>query len=181
MQQRKSALGRPSGTDGSDFSYRMVVDSRKLHSQFNFPKIFFFPILCLVLEKVMERKLVSLRFENSFELLVSHVFSLRPNREHWVLHPNAFFPWILGYRKVAKGKSRLYALIFTQVHTFLSLSNIYIQLPFLIMYFSCSMFCVYFYCPEFLNVDRKANFIFNNWIFYGSYFSACENLYLSFV
>ncbi|KAK6926381.1 Protein jagunal [Dillenia turbinata] len=28
MQQRKSALGRPSGTDGSDFSYRMVVDSR---------------------------------------------------------------------------------------------------------------------------------------------------------
>ncbi|XP_038708050.1 uncharacterized protein LOC120003233 [Tripterygium wilfordii] len=26
MQQRK--LGRPSGTDGSDFSYRMVVDSR---------------------------------------------------------------------------------------------------------------------------------------------------------
>ncbi|XP_020540677.1 uncharacterized protein LOC105648596 isoform X2 [Jatropha curcas] len=26
MQQRKS--GRPSGTDGSDFSYRMVVDSR---------------------------------------------------------------------------------------------------------------------------------------------------------
>ncbi|KAE8022402.1 hypothetical protein FH972_008204 [Carpinus fangiana] len=28
MQQRKSASGRPSGTDGSDFSYRMVVDSR---------------------------------------------------------------------------------------------------------------------------------------------------------
>nr|XP_027187101.1 uncharacterized protein LOC101503943 isoform X2 [Cicer arietinum] len=28
MQQRKSSLGRPSGTDGSDFSYRMVVDSR---------------------------------------------------------------------------------------------------------------------------------------------------------
>ncbi|KAK9292370.1 hypothetical protein L1049_020337 [Liquidambar formosana] len=31
MQQRKSAsslYGRPSGTDGSDFSYRMVVDSR---------------------------------------------------------------------------------------------------------------------------------------------------------
>ncbi|XP_015887094.1 uncharacterized protein LOC107422188 [Ziziphus jujuba] len=28
MQQRKPALGRPSGTDGSDFSYRMVVDSR---------------------------------------------------------------------------------------------------------------------------------------------------------
>uniref|UniRef100_A0A5B7AAR4 Uncharacterized protein n=1 Tax=Davidia involucrata TaxID=16924 RepID=A0A5B7AAR4_DAVIN len=30
MQQRKSATGngRPSGTDGSDFSYRMVVDSR---------------------------------------------------------------------------------------------------------------------------------------------------------
>ncbi|KAM3682591.1 hypothetical protein ACJW31_12G084000 [Castanea mollissima] len=28
MQQRKSAFGRPSGTDGSDFSYRMVVDSR---------------------------------------------------------------------------------------------------------------------------------------------------------
>lgn len=28
MQQRKSALGRPSGTDGSDYSYRMVVDSR---------------------------------------------------------------------------------------------------------------------------------------------------------
>ncbi|KAF8380469.1 hypothetical protein HHK36_027955 [Tetracentron sinense] len=28
MQQRKSALGRPSGTDGSDFSYRMVVDPR---------------------------------------------------------------------------------------------------------------------------------------------------------
>ena len=29
MQQRKSAssFGRPSGTDGSDFSYRMVVDS----------------------------------------------------------------------------------------------------------------------------------------------------------
>ncbi|KAF3445179.1 hypothetical protein FNV43_RR14873 [Rhamnella rubrinervis] len=26
--QRKSVLGRPSGTDGSDFSYRMVVDSR---------------------------------------------------------------------------------------------------------------------------------------------------------
>ncbi|KAM3402670.1 hypothetical protein ACQJBY_006486 [Aegilops geniculata] len=26
MQQRR---GRPSGTDGSDFSYRMVVDSRK--------------------------------------------------------------------------------------------------------------------------------------------------------
>lgn len=29
MSQRKSAAGRPSGTDGSDFSYRMVVDSRK--------------------------------------------------------------------------------------------------------------------------------------------------------
>ncbi|KAI4332644.1 hypothetical protein L6164_017536 [Bauhinia variegata] len=28
MQQRKSTYGRPSGTDGSDFSYRMVVDSR---------------------------------------------------------------------------------------------------------------------------------------------------------
>ncbi|XP_042485088.1 uncharacterized protein LOC122065352, partial [Macadamia integrifolia] len=28
MQQRKAALGRPSGTDGSDFSYRMVVDPR---------------------------------------------------------------------------------------------------------------------------------------------------------
>jgi len=27
MQQRKSTLGRPSGTDGSDYSYRMVVDS----------------------------------------------------------------------------------------------------------------------------------------------------------
>ncbi|KAJ1694189.1 hypothetical protein LUZ63_010887 [Rhynchospora breviuscula] len=27
-QQRKVASGRPSGTDGSDFSYRMVVDSR---------------------------------------------------------------------------------------------------------------------------------------------------------
>ncbi|GMY07777.1 hypothetical protein FCV25MIE_03016 [Fagus crenata] len=60
MQQRKSASGRPSGTDGSDFSYRMVVDSR--------------------------------------------------------------------YQKVAKGKSRLYSLIFTQavihsigaVYTFLT-------------------------------------------------------------
>uniref|UniRef100_A0A1J3EVR5 Uncharacterized protein n=2 Tax=Noccaea caerulescens TaxID=107243 RepID=A0A1J3EVR5_NOCCA len=28
MQQRKPAAGRPTGTDGSDFSYRMVVDSR---------------------------------------------------------------------------------------------------------------------------------------------------------
>ncbi|OIW05545.1 hypothetical protein TanjilG_23331 [Lupinus angustifolius] len=29
MQQRKTTtLGRPSGTDGSDYSYRMVVDSR---------------------------------------------------------------------------------------------------------------------------------------------------------
>ncbi|XP_072960302.1 uncharacterized protein [Typha angustifolia] len=28
MQQRKIASGRPSGTDGSDYSYRMVVDSR---------------------------------------------------------------------------------------------------------------------------------------------------------
>ncbi|KAL8152918.1 hypothetical protein V2J09_010678 [Rumex salicifolius] len=28
MQQRRSATGRPTGTDGSDFSYRMVVDSR---------------------------------------------------------------------------------------------------------------------------------------------------------
>ncbi|KAL8149277.1 uncharacterized protein LOC141708672 [Apium graveolens] len=28
MQQRRSSNGRPSGTDGSDFSYRMVVDSR---------------------------------------------------------------------------------------------------------------------------------------------------------
>ncbi|KAI5670247.1 hypothetical protein M9H77_10611 [Catharanthus roseus] len=28
MHQRKSGNGRPSGTDGSDFSYRMVVDSR---------------------------------------------------------------------------------------------------------------------------------------------------------
>ncbi|XP_050372601.1 uncharacterized protein LOC126790425 [Argentina anserina] len=29
MQQRRSALsGRPTGTDGSDFNYRMVVDSR---------------------------------------------------------------------------------------------------------------------------------------------------------
>ncbi|KAI4339540.1 hypothetical protein MLD38_024472 [Melastoma candidum] len=28
MQQRRSSTGRPSGTDGSDFSYRMVVDSR---------------------------------------------------------------------------------------------------------------------------------------------------------
>ncbi|XP_039014862.1 uncharacterized protein LOC120145017 [Hibiscus syriacus] len=28
MQQRVSASGRPSGTDGSDFSYRMVVESR---------------------------------------------------------------------------------------------------------------------------------------------------------
>ena len=88
MQQRKSAFGRPSGTDGADFSYRMVVDSRKLHSQIQFPQIpfffffFSFPILCLAAEKVMERKSVSLRFKNSFELLLSHVFSLRPNREH---------------------------------------------------------------------------------------------------
>ena len=29
MNQRNSAAGRPSGTDGSDFAYRMVVDSRK--------------------------------------------------------------------------------------------------------------------------------------------------------
>ncbi|KAH0979184.1 hypothetical protein GBA52_006361 [Prunus armeniaca] len=28
MQQRRSASGRPTGTDGSDFNYRMVVDSR---------------------------------------------------------------------------------------------------------------------------------------------------------
>ncbi|XP_041027194.1 uncharacterized protein LOC121267394 [Juglans microcarpa x Juglans regia] len=28
MQQRKLASGRPSGTDDTDFSYRMVVDSR---------------------------------------------------------------------------------------------------------------------------------------------------------
>ncbi|XP_007022665.2 PREDICTED: uncharacterized protein LOC18594906 isoform X1 [Theobroma cacao] len=28
MQRRMSTSGRPSGTDGSDFSYRMVVDSR---------------------------------------------------------------------------------------------------------------------------------------------------------
>ncbi|MCD7460802.1 hypothetical protein HAX54_044438 [Datura stramonium] len=28
MNQRTSVRGRPSGTDGSDFSYRMVVDSR---------------------------------------------------------------------------------------------------------------------------------------------------------
>ncbi|XP_074291331.1 uncharacterized protein LOC141618116 [Silene latifolia] len=28
MQQRRSAGGRPTGTDGSDYSYRMVVDSR---------------------------------------------------------------------------------------------------------------------------------------------------------
>ncbi|KAJ7949588.1 protein jagunal-like 1-like [Quillaja saponaria] len=28
MQQRKSTSARPSGTDGSDYSYRMVVDSR---------------------------------------------------------------------------------------------------------------------------------------------------------
>lgn len=28
QQQRKAVAGRPSGTDGSDFSYRMVVDSR---------------------------------------------------------------------------------------------------------------------------------------------------------
>jgi len=33
MQQRKPTAGRPSGTDGSDFSYRMVVDSRE------FPKL----------------------------------------------------------------------------------------------------------------------------------------------
>ncbi|KAI6684087.1 hypothetical protein NL676_030000 [Syzygium grande] len=28
MQQRRSLMGRPTGTDGSDFSYRMTVDSR---------------------------------------------------------------------------------------------------------------------------------------------------------
>ncbi|KAJ3682192.1 hypothetical protein LUZ60_014765 [Juncus effusus] len=28
VQQRKGSSGRPSGTDGSDFSFRMVVDSR---------------------------------------------------------------------------------------------------------------------------------------------------------
>ena len=28
MHQRGPGNGRPSGTDGSDFSYRMVVDSR---------------------------------------------------------------------------------------------------------------------------------------------------------
>ncbi|KAK8958063.1 hypothetical protein KSP39_PZI000729 [Platanthera zijinensis] len=28
MQQRRATVGRPSGTDGFDFSYRMVVDSR---------------------------------------------------------------------------------------------------------------------------------------------------------
>ncbi|KAK9103219.1 hypothetical protein Sjap_020473 [Stephania japonica] len=28
MHQRQSAFGRPSGTDGSDFSYRMVVENR---------------------------------------------------------------------------------------------------------------------------------------------------------
>ncbi|CAN6569247.1 unnamed protein product [Malus baccata var. baccata] len=63
MQQRRPASGRPTGTDGSDFNYRMVVDSR--------------------------------------------------------------------YQKVAKGKSRLYALILTQaviqligvLYTFLSTAN----------------------------------------------------------
>lgn len=30
MSQRKSVNGRPSGTDGSDFSFRMVVDSSML-------------------------------------------------------------------------------------------------------------------------------------------------------
>ncbi|XP_068316767.1 uncharacterized protein [Pyrus communis] len=63
MQQRRPASGRPTGTDGSEFNYRMVVDSR--------------------------------------------------------------------YQKVAKGKSRLYALILTQailqlvgvLHTFLLTSD----------------------------------------------------------
>lgn len=32
MQHRRSSAGRPSGTDGSDFSYRMVVDSSILLS-----------------------------------------------------------------------------------------------------------------------------------------------------
>lgn len=36
MQHRGSGLGRPSGTDGSDFSYRMVVDSREFYVQFAF-------------------------------------------------------------------------------------------------------------------------------------------------
>jgi hypothetical protein len=37
MQQRKSTLGRPSGTDGSDYSYRMVIDSSQFHSSKPFP------------------------------------------------------------------------------------------------------------------------------------------------
>lgn len=41
MQHRKPAVGngRPSGTDGSDFSYRMVVDSSKLPFD-----LFFLPV-----------------------------------------------------------------------------------------------------------------------------------------
>lgn len=41
MSQRKSVNGRPSGTDGSDFSYRMVVDS----STFSFLNLFHFSLL----------------------------------------------------------------------------------------------------------------------------------------
>ena len=81
--------------------------------KFNFPKFLFFfffsfPILCYL------KILLNYYFLTYF--LCDQTESIR------VLHPNAFFPWILGYQKAAKGKSRLYALIFIQVHTFLSLS-----------------------------------------------------------
>ncbi|KAK6145364.1 hypothetical protein DH2020_022184 [Rehmannia glutinosa] len=47
MSQRKSVNGRPSGTDGSDFSYRMVVDSRyqKGFIQFLAAVVIFLPTL----------------------------------------------------------------------------------------------------------------------------------------
>ncbi|XP_022717637.1 uncharacterized protein LOC111276092 [Durio zibethinus] len=58
MERRKSTPGRPSGTDGSDFSYRMVVDSRYqkvartksiLHSFFVVQAITLLVGLCLLI------------------------------------------------------------------------------------------------------------------------------------
>ncbi|MBA0733911.1 hypothetical protein Gogos_017874 [Gossypium gossypioides] len=73
MQQRLSASGRPSGTDGYDFSYRMVVDSRyqKVARTKSILRSFF-----LVQAITLLLGLVLLIFQSASEGLASRVFEI---------------------------------------------------------------------------------------------------------
>ncbi|XP_057433979.1 uncharacterized protein LOC130726700 [Lotus japonicus] len=102
MQHRNSSLGRPSGTDGSDYSYRMVVDSR------------------YQLVAKGKKRLSLLFIIEALVLLIGVVFAFLPGREQHIPNTAVFSSVIvsvvlviiadIGRRRSRSGLLRFYAI-----------------------------------------------------------------------